>query len=58
MRGYPSQWQQADDEDFKEEQNLMARLVHMLKNDDLELMFQVTSLHAYRFLQFFFLLCG
>lgn len=41
MHEYRFQWQQADDEDFKEEQNLMARLVHMLRNDDLEVMFQV-----------------
>ena len=32
---------QLDEEDFKEEQNLVARLVHMLVNDDNEQMFQV-----------------
>jgi hypothetical protein len=30
-----------DEEDFQEEQNLVARLVHMLVNDDPEQMFQV-----------------
>lgn len=34
-------WVQLDEEDFKEEQNLVARLVHMLVNDDNEQMFQV-----------------
>jgi hypothetical protein len=34
-------WWQLDEEDFKEEQNLVARLVHMLVNDDNEQMFQV-----------------
>jgi vacuolar protein sorting-associated protein 35 len=30
-----------DEEDFQEEQNLVARLVHMLVNDDPEQMFLV-----------------
>lgn len=38
---YPFQCEQADDEDFKDEQNLVARLVHMMRNDDLEVMFKV-----------------
>lgn len=36
-------WCQLDEEDFKEEQNLVARLVHMLVNDDNEQMFQVSN---------------
>jgi vacuolar protein sorting-associated protein 35 len=32
-----------DEEDFKEEQNLVARLVHMLVNDDNEQMFQILT---------------
>jgi hypothetical protein len=34
-------WVQLDEEHFKEEQNLVAQLVHMLVNDDNEQMFQV-----------------
>ncbi|KAG0562429.1 hypothetical protein KC19_9G145400 [Ceratodon purpureus] len=37
-------WQQAEDEDFKEEQNLMARLVHMFRNDELEVMFKILEI--------------
>jgi vacuolar protein sorting-associated protein 35 len=32
-----------DEEDFQEEQNLVARLVHMLVNDDPEQMFQILT---------------
>ena len=31
-----------DEEDFKEEQNLVARLVHMLVNEDQKEMFKVS----------------
>lgn len=33
---------QLDEEDFKEEQNLVARLVHMLVNPDPEEMYKVS----------------
>lgn len=36
----PLEWQVAE-EDFREEQTLMAQLVHMLINKDVEQMFQV-----------------
>ena len=42
---YLSQWQKADDEDFQEEQNLMARLVHTFRNENLEVMFKVSFLY-------------
>lgn len=44
-------WWQLDEEDFKEEQNLVARLVHMLVNDDNEQMFQVSNQNMRRSLK-------
>ena len=40
-----SGWQ-LDEEDFMEEQNLVARLVHMLVNDNQEQAFQVTPFES------------
>jgi hypothetical protein len=36
-------YQQLDEEDFKEEQNSVARLLHMLYNDDPEEMLKVSN---------------
>ncbi|CAK9260180.1 unnamed protein product [Sphagnum jensenii] len=40
-----------DEEDFQEEQNLVARLVHMLVNDDPEQMFQILTTARKHFAQ-------
>lgn len=40
-----------DEEDFKEEQNLVARLVHMLVNEDQEEMFKIITTVRKHFLQ-------